>query len=161
MRAGALSSMTFSLGFALFDCPSAAYAMLPLLAVQLGAIPSYSNVYSSCFGPEEQASIFAAVSILQSVSSIVAPLVFNLAYSFTVKAMPTAVFYLISGTAAVAATLLFRATTTTTTSTVAKEKGGSTCNGSQQPAAEGGGLRSPLLQGGHEGGREEGAMTIC
>ena len=109
MRMGAAASVVFNLGFGTFNSPVAAYSLLPLLSFQLAAIPSYRNMYSSCFSPDEQASVFAAVSVLESVPSSLAPVVYNQIYAFTVSSFAGAVFYALGITAFTSTALLFSA----------------------------------------------------
>jgi hypothetical protein len=50
MKVGAVSSACFSVGFALLNSPIAAYCLVPLLGVQMGAIPSYRALYAAAYG---------------------------------------------------------------------------------------------------------------
>lgn len=52
--------------YTLFAClrsPVAVWYLLPLLAIQTAATPSYRSMFSACFKPDEQGKIFAAVEL--------------------------------------------------------------------------------------------------
>ena len=70
--------------FASLRSPIAAFLLLPALAVQTAATPSYRSLYSGCFGPDEQGRIFAAVSALEALPGLVSPLAIMFLYSQTV-----------------------------------------------------------------------------
>ena len=61
---------------------------------------------SSCYGPADQARVFAAVSALESVASLVAPFVYNQIFAETVAVLPQAVFMAMASTGLIA-TILF------------------------------------------------------
>ena len=98
------ASAVFNIFFSVFNSPVAAFALVPLLAMPLAAFPSYRHTYrcacvppamyfhyltsafvlfnfqSAAYEPEQQASIFSAVSVLEAVPSIIAPLIYNQIY---------------------------------------------------------------------------------
>mmetsp|Transcript_45183 Transcript_45183/g.88918 ORF Transcript_45183/g.88918 Transcript_45183/m.88918 type:complete len:618 (+) Transcript_45183:198-2051(+) len=112
MRVGALAAVLFNVSFALLHSPLAAYCLVPLLGVQMGAMPSYRALYAAAYEPADRSRIFAAVSVLEAVPDLLAPLVFTQIYAHTVSVFPTAVFFCIGVSALVAFMLLSSAKTT-------------------------------------------------
>ena len=104
---GALASGIYFSLFASLESQSAAFALLPLLAVQTAATPSYRSLYSGCFGPHQQGQIFAAVSALEAIPGLVTPLAFDLLYSVTVtRGLASVAFFALSVAAVVASVAL-------------------------------------------------------
>eukprot|EP00613_Pedinella_sp_CCMP2098_P025136 CAMPEP_0171712780 /NCGR_PEP_ID=MMETSP0991-20121206/17366_1 /TAXON_ID=483369 /ORGANISM="non described non described, Strain CCMP2098" /LENGTH=617 /DNA_ID=CAMNT_0012303321 /DNA_START=374 /DNA_END=2227 /DNA_ORIENTATION=- len=112
MRVGALAAVLFNVSFALLHSPLAAYCLVPLLGVQMGAMPSYRALYAAAYEPADRSRIFAAVSVLEAVPDLLAPLVFTQIYAHTVSVFPTAAFFCIGVSSLVAFMLLSSAKTT-------------------------------------------------
>jgi len=105
--------VSFNLLFGLLSSPTVAFALLPFTAFNLGALPSYRSVYSRCYGVEDKSRVFAAVSMLEAVPNIIAPLVYNQIFAFTVStSFPETVFMVIATSGLIAAYLLWNAETT-------------------------------------------------
>lgn len=68
------------------------YCLLPIASFQLSVVPSYRHLFSNVYGPAEQAQVFAAFSVLESIPGIFAPLLFNSIYAATVGFAPPLVY---------------------------------------------------------------------
>lgn len=112
--------MVFNGALALFNSPTAAFLLLPVASFQLSVVPSYRHLFSDSYGPAEQAQVFAAFSVLESIPGLFAPALFNAIYAATVGFAPPLVYLAVMFSAVVGLALLcFAPTTLPTGSTVA------------------------------------------
>lgn len=72
----------------------------------------FLHLRSVAFEAKDQARIFSAVSVLEAVPSVIAPLVYNQIYAATVATMPMAVFLAVAAASIGAFGLLYTAKTT-------------------------------------------------
>ncbi|XP_072039616.1 proton-coupled folate transporter-like [Amphiura filiformis] len=59
--------------------------------------PVLNSIISKLVSPQEQGTIFAVESSVQSAASLISPLILNSIYSASVKTQPSLVFYVIAG----------------------------------------------------------------